>query len=70
MTEEVTASRRKHGMLSLDTSPEMERLQIDLWRRMSPLEKARAGQWGGLSWRLRALAWLVSGSAIRRPLIH
>ena len=28
-------------MLSRDTSPEAERLQIGLWRQMSPLEKAR-----------------------------
>ena len=27
--------------LSLDTSPEAERLQVDLWRGMSPLQKAR-----------------------------
>jgi len=26
--------------LSLDTSPEIERMQIDGWRRMSPAEKA------------------------------
>jgi hypothetical protein len=26
--------------LSLDTSPEVERLQIERWRRMSPAEKA------------------------------
>jgi hypothetical protein len=26
--------------LSLDTSPEIERLQIDRWRQMSPAEKA------------------------------
>jgi hypothetical protein len=26
--------------LSLDTSPEVERLQIEGWRRMSPAEKA------------------------------
>ena len=29
-------------MLSRDSSPEAERLQIDLWRRMSPLDKGRA----------------------------
>ena len=29
-------------MLSRDTSPEAEQLQIALWRQMSPLEKARA----------------------------
>jgi hypothetical protein len=26
--------------LSLDTSPEIERLQIEAWRRMSPVQKA------------------------------
>ena len=26
--------------LSLDTSPEIERLQVEQWRRMSPAEKA------------------------------
>lgn len=30
------------AVLSLDTSIDAERLQIRLWRRMSPLEKARA----------------------------
>ena len=42
MTENGAASRRKHGVLSRDSSPEVERLQIALWRRMSPLEKACA----------------------------
>ena len=28
--------------LSMDTSPDVQRLQAGLWRRMSPLEKARA----------------------------
>ena len=32
----------EHGVLSADTSPVVERLQIDEWRRMSPLDKARA----------------------------
>jgi hypothetical protein len=30
------------GVLAADTCREAERVQIDLWRRMSPLEKARA----------------------------
>ena len=42
MTENGAASRGEHGMLSRDSSPEVERLQIALGRRMSPLEKARA----------------------------
>ena len=50
-------------MLSLDTSPEMERLQIDLWRRMSPLEKARAVD--GLSLATQALA--LAGIRQRHP---
>ena len=29
------------GVLSADTSPVVERLQIDAWRRMSPLDKVR-----------------------------
>ncbi len=28
-------------MLSSDTSPEVERLQVESWRRMSPLRKAQ-----------------------------
>ena len=42
MTGDGAPSRRAHGMLSRDSSPEVERLQIDLWRRMSPLDKGRA----------------------------
>jgi hypothetical protein len=30
------------GVLAADTSREAERIQIDLWRRMTPSEKARA----------------------------
>ena len=56
-------SRRDHGMLSRDSSPEMERLQIDLWRRMSPLEKARAVD--GLSLATQALA--LAGIRQRHP---
>ena len=32
----------ERGVLSADTPPEVERLQVEAWRRMSPLEKARA----------------------------
>ena len=42
MAEADTAGAAKHGVMSADTSPAMERLQIDLWRRMTPLDKARA----------------------------
>ena len=31
----------ERGVLSADTSPMVERLQIDAWRRMSPAHKAR-----------------------------
>ena len=32
---------RSIAVLSSDTSLEVERLQVEIWRRMSPLEKAR-----------------------------
>ena len=50
-------------MLSLDSSPEMERLQIALWRRMSPLEKALAVD--GLSRATQELA--LAGIRQRHP---
>ena len=31
----------ERGVLSADSSPAVERLQIDAWRRMSPVHKAR-----------------------------
>ena len=31
----------ERGLLSADSSPTVERLQIDAWRRMSPVDKAR-----------------------------
>ncbi len=31
----------ERGVLSADSSPTVERLQIDAWRRMSPVHKAR-----------------------------
>ena len=34
-------SRGGYGMLSRDSTPEVEQLQIELWRRMSALDKAR-----------------------------
>jgi len=33
---------RKTALLASDTSLEAERAQVELWRRMSPLEKVRA----------------------------
>ena len=32
----------ERGMLSADTSPAMERLQVDLWRQMTPFDRIRA----------------------------
>ena len=42
MAEPDKAGAAENAMLSADTSSAMERLQIDLWRRMTPLDKARA----------------------------
>ena len=40
--ERNDASRfRERGVLSADSSPAVERLQIDAWRQMSPVQKAR-----------------------------
>ena len=50
-------------MLSRDSSPEVERLQIALWRRMSPLDKARAVD--GLSRAAQELA--LAGIRQRHP---
>ena len=36
------ASMRTNALLSSDTSLEAERAQVELWRRMSPIEKLRA----------------------------
>lgn len=36
------AAMRRTALLASDTSPEAERAQVELWRRMSPLEKLRA----------------------------
>ncbi len=33
---------KEPASLAIDTSPANKRLQIELWRRMSPLEKVRA----------------------------
>lgn len=41
MVDRETSGRPDHGVLSLDTSPAAERLQVELWRRMSPIDKAR-----------------------------
>ena len=34
--------RRTHAVLSADTTAEAERILIERWRRMTPLEKARS----------------------------
>ena len=36
-----SADIRERGVLAADSSPAAERLQVELWRRMSPLDKAR-----------------------------
>ena len=36
-----SANRSPRSILTSDTSPEVERMQVGLWRGMSPLEKAR-----------------------------
>ncbi|MGQ0721072.1 MAG: hypothetical protein ACT4PE_05790 [Candidatus Eiseniibacteriota bacterium] len=46
-----------------DTSPEATRLQIELWRRMTPLQKARLV--GGLSRTVQELA--LAGIRRRHP---
>ena len=41
MADPDASGFRAHGVLSADSSPAVERLQIDVWRRMSPVHKAR-----------------------------
>lgn len=49
--------------LSLDTAPEVECLQVEGWRRMSPAEKAALVS--GLSRAVDAMAW--AGARHRHP---
>jgi hypothetical protein len=49
--------------LSLDTSPEIERMQIDRWRQMSPAEKAAIVS--GLTQAVYDLA--LAGTRLRYP---
>jgi hypothetical protein len=49
--------------LSLDTSPEIERLQIDRWRQMSPAQKAAIAS--GLTRAVYDLA--LAGVRLRHP---
>ena len=51
------------GVLTADSSPVVERLQIDAWRRMSPLQKARTVD--GLTRTAQALA--LAGIRHRHP---
>jgi len=51
------------AILSADTSPEAERLQIEAWRRMSHADKARVTS--GLTRAVRALAF--AGIRQRHP---
>lgn len=37
----MASSQARHGILSRDTTADIEAKQIELWRRMSPLEKIR-----------------------------
>jgi hypothetical protein len=46
-----------------DTSPEAARLQVELWRRMTPLEKAELV--GGLSRAVQELS--LAGIRLRHP---
>ena len=53
----------ERGVLSADTSPEIERLQIEAWRRMSPLDRLLAAN--ALSRQVQALA--LAGVRHRHP---
>ena len=53
----------ERGLLSTDSSPTVERLQIDAWRRMSPIHKARTVD--GLTRTAQALA--LAGIRQRHP---
>lgn len=53
----------ERGVLSADSSAAVERLQVDAWRRMSPLDKARTVD--GLT--RTALALAVAGIRRRHP---
>ena len=55
--------RVERAVLSADTSPAIERLQIEAWRRMSPLDRLRAAD--ALSRQVQALA--LAGIRHRHP---
>jgi hypothetical protein len=50
----------RSAILSRDTSADVERLQIEAWRRMSPLEKA------GIMSQATSDAWTLAVSGIRQ----
>ena len=41
MAERTDAESARSGTLAADSSPEAERIQLERWREMTPLEKAR-----------------------------
>ena len=41
MTARSSDNDGEHGVLTADSSPAAERVQVDLWRRMTTLEKVR-----------------------------
>ena len=63
MDDSARDAAARRAILSADTSPEAERLQIDAWRRMSPAEKARVTS--GLTRAVRAMAF--AGIRQRHP---
>ena len=63
MVERPAPGLVERGVLSADTAPAIERLQIEAWRRMSPLDKARCVD--ALSRQVQALA--LAGIRHRHP---
>ena len=53
----------RSGAIAADTSPEAVRVQVDLWRRMSPVEKAAIVR--GVSLAIQRLS--LAGIRIRHP---
>ena len=63
VVSDARPSLAERGVLSADTSPAIERLQIEAWRRMSPLDRLRAAN--ALSRQVQALA--LAGIRHRHP---
>ena len=63
MASEPLRGGVERAVLSADTSPAIERLQIEAWRRMSPLDRLRAAN--ALSRQVQALA--LAGIRHRHP---